>query len=113
MNWNAGESMKCTACGADMKGLTVCEACGKKTESPPRKVEVEYKDFKISELLEIRPKYGSSKEVAKPAYDDLREENILSAEPAFKKTFPRIIPIIIISALAAGVICLFHCFSLW
>ncbi len=105
--------MKCTACGADMKGLTVCEVCGKKTEGPLKKVEVEYKDFKISELLEIRPKYGTSKEAVRPAYDDLRGENVSSAEPGARKTFSRIIPIIIISAFAAGVIWLFHYFSLW
>ncbi len=107
----AGEPMKCTACGADMKGLTVCEACGKKAEGPEG-LEVEYKDFKISELLEIRPKYGPVKEAAKPAYDDLHRGNVSSGDEG-ERTFSRIIPIIIVSAVAAGIICLFQYFSLW
>ncbi|MCL5024665.1 MAG: hypothetical protein M1497_15125 [Nitrospirae bacterium] len=46
--------MKCPRCGAEVKGQDVCGGCGKKFERPRGDIEVEYKDFKISEFLEIR-----------------------------------------------------------
>ena len=48
--------MKCPSCGADMKGKTVCSSCEKSIEDLSHGIEVEYKDFKVSELLEIRTK---------------------------------------------------------
>jgi hypothetical protein len=39
-----------------MKGQTVCGRCGKRTEDPAQGIEVEFKDFRVSELLEIRTK---------------------------------------------------------
>ncbi len=39
-----------------MKGQAVCNRCGKKFEDPSHGIEVEYKDFKLSEFLEIRSK---------------------------------------------------------
>ncbi len=47
--------MKCAHCGAELKGKDLCSECGKKTERAPE-LEVEYKDFKVSEYLEIRKK---------------------------------------------------------
>ena len=47
--------MKCPHCGADLKGKDVCSRCGRKIEPAPE-LEVEYKDFKVSEYLEIRQK---------------------------------------------------------
>jgi len=47
--------MKCPHCGADLKGKDVCSRCGRKIEPAPE-LEVEYKDFKVSEYLEIRKK---------------------------------------------------------
>ena len=46
--------MKCHFCGAELKGQSVCSRCGKRTGDPSQRIEVEYKDFKVSELLEIR-----------------------------------------------------------
>lgn len=43
--------MNCPGCGFDLKGKGICSRCGAKIEDS---IEVEYKDFKISELLEIR-----------------------------------------------------------
>ena len=48
--------MKCPSCGADMKGQPVCSRCGKRTEGAAKGIEIEYKDFRVSELLEIRTK---------------------------------------------------------
>ena len=48
--------MNCPYCGNELSGKDVCGRCGKKTEMPKPKVEVEYKEFKVSEFLEIRQK---------------------------------------------------------
>lgn len=47
-------AMKCHSCGTDLKGQSVCSQCGKRAEDPLQRIEIEYKDFKVSELLEIR-----------------------------------------------------------
>ncbi len=47
--------MECSYCGADLKGKDVCSKCGRKVEKAPE-LEIEYKDFKVSEYLEIRRK---------------------------------------------------------
>lgn len=47
--------MKCPQCGFDLKGKDLCSRCGRKIEPVPE-IEVEYKDFKVSEYLEIRRK---------------------------------------------------------
>lgn len=105
--------MKCTFCGADMKGPTVCEICGKKPEDLREKLEVEYKDFKISEFLEIRAKrQGPFKGAARRVYEEPGRMNIPSTDPGPKQTFSRIIPIIVLLAFAAGVIYLLHYLSL-
>ncbi len=67
--------MKCPSCGADMKEATVCNRCGKKIGDTSQGIEVEFKDFKLSELLEIRsrhrkaPSHGS--EIEKTGTHDL------------------------------------------
>lgn len=43
--------MKCPGCGAELSGQEACDKCGAK---PENKIEVAYKDFRISELLEIK-----------------------------------------------------------
>lgn len=45
--------MKCPHCGKETKGEKACEHCGKAL-LPSRGMEVQYKDFKVSELLDIR-----------------------------------------------------------
>jgi hypothetical protein len=45
--------MKCPQCGNETGPGKACERCGE--ELPPRKeVEVEYKEFSVSELLDIK-----------------------------------------------------------
>lgn len=48
--------MKCPGCGTDMGAKQVCSRCGYNNAGNRDKIEVEYKDFKTSELLEIRQK---------------------------------------------------------
>jgi hypothetical protein len=51
--------MKCPQCGTELHGTTKCSTCGKKG-IPLQDIEVEYKEFPVSELLEIRKKHPSS-----------------------------------------------------
>ena len=46
--------MQCPHCGNEVSGATLCSKCGRKVSTPKRDIEVEYKEFKVSELLEIR-----------------------------------------------------------
>jgi hypothetical protein len=48
--------MKCPDCGKELNENYICKNCGKKIESLQPEIEVEYKEFKVSELLEIRRK---------------------------------------------------------
>ena len=46
--------MKCVLCGHDMMGETLCSQCNTKTGNSSDKFNIEYKDFKVSEMLEIK-----------------------------------------------------------
>lgn len=48
--------MKCPDCGKELNGNNVCTKCGKKAEPSPEDIEVRYKEFPKSELLEIHAK---------------------------------------------------------
>ncbi len=59
--------MKCGICGYDLTEEGVCNHCVRRVESPSHKfiIEYEYKDFKISEMLEIIPRKCKLKERCK------------------------------------------------
>jgi len=46
--------MQCPHCGNEVSGAMLCSKCGGKVSPPQRDIEVEYKEFKVSEFLEIR-----------------------------------------------------------
>jgi DNA-directed RNA polymerase subunit RPC12/RpoP len=74
--------MKCPHCGSDLKGKDLCSRCGKKIEPVPE-IEVEYKDFKVSEYLEIRQKeHKTSSGTEAGAHEGKRQEipNKISCE---------------------------------
>jgi ribosome assembly protein YihI (activator of Der GTPase) len=77
--------MKCPDCGTDLHGKDRCSKCGKKIELPQKDVEVEYKEFTLSEFLEIRKKpdvSGGNADTSTP------EET--KQEKAFNETAPKI-----------------------
>ena len=83
--------MKCPSCGADMKGNTVCSSCGKSIEDLSHGIEVEYKDFKVSELLEIRtkdhqPARSEKSEPEKAGERDLADEPRKTGAPRHEET---------------------------
>jgi hypothetical protein len=55
-----GKCMQCPHCGNELSGATLCSKCGRKVSPPKRDIEVEYKEFKVSELLEIRKSQQAS-----------------------------------------------------
>lgn len=48
--------MKCPRCDTDITTQRKCGKCGINVDDDLKELEVEYKDFKTSELLEIRQK---------------------------------------------------------
>jgi hypothetical protein len=48
--------MKCPACGNKLKKAARCDNCGNDISRSRNGLEVEYKEFPVSELLEIRQK---------------------------------------------------------
>ena len=48
--------MKCSHCGAELEKDNRCSNCGKQTNDTKKEIEVEYKEFSLSEFLEIRHK---------------------------------------------------------
>jgi hypothetical protein len=54
--------MQCPHCGNELSGALHCSKCGRKAAHPKRDIEVEYKEFKVSEFLEIRKPQQESKE---------------------------------------------------
>ena len=53
--------MKCPHCGNESQRKDVCSRCGEKIEVPEQAIEVEYKEFKVSEFMEIRKKRQNSR----------------------------------------------------
>lgn len=46
--------MNCPYCGCELKDKDICSSCGREIKSAQPDIEVEYKEFRISEFLEIR-----------------------------------------------------------
>lgn len=53
--------MQCPHCGNEVTGAMLCSKCGRKVIPPKRDIEVEYKEFKVSEFLEIRKSQQESR----------------------------------------------------
>ena len=98
--------MRCAACGAGMEGKTECAKCGSKATNPADNLEVHYKEFKMSEFLEIRSKpRGSASEGRESQADHTRK----SPFPArMKKGLSILVPILFALAFVAAVIYLFR-----
>lgn len=56
-----GKYMQCPHCGNEVNGAMPCSKCGGKVSLPKRDIEVEYKEFKVSEFLEIRKSQQESR----------------------------------------------------
>ena len=58
--------MKCPRCNADIATGKKCSKCGFNVDGNLDELEVEYKDFKTSELLDIRQKRRTEPSKAEP-----------------------------------------------
>ena len=102
--------MKCPRCNADMTEQGKCSACGFTVADNRKELEVEYKDFKTSELLEIRqkrhaaPSGEETKIFREPSGGkDMKRES--TSEPSLKDTksfFPIFAVIGLVLALIIG-----------
>ncbi len=99
--------MKCPDCGEEIGTGKACEKCGKDVV-PSKGVEVEYKDFKISELLDIKMTGGvsSGKTMKKHGSAQEKEGGSEKAIPAEEKTSGKellvLTSVIVILAAMAG-----------
>jgi len=75
--------MKCPSCNADLSAQKKCSKCGFNAADNRDELEVEYKDFKTSELLEIRHKKQTAPQVAETKiYTEQSGEGGLEREPS-------------------------------
>lgn len=110
--------MKCPRCDAEIAGKRKCSKCGLDVAGSQEEIEVEYKDFKTSELLEIRHKKHAAHE-----HDEIetyRKQNgtgaLKSEAPGEsfckdeKKPFPFLAAMALILMLIAGAFFIFRHF---
>ena len=110
--------MKCPRCDTDVTGKRKCSKCGLDVAGSQEEIEVEYKDFKTSELLEIR-----HKKLADRQYEEIKTVGEHNGEKALKrelsgetfckeekKPFPFFAAMALILLLIAGVFFIFHYF---
>ena len=110
--------MKCPRCDTDITGKKKCSKCGLDVAGPQEEIEVEYKDFKTSELLEIRHKKQAAHEHEEiKTVREHKGEKALKRElpgEAFckdeKKPFPFLAAMALILLLIAGVFLIFRYF---
>jgi hypothetical protein len=105
-----GDAMKCPRCDADMSTPNKCSKCGCNIADNTAELEVEYKDFKTSELLEIRhkiqtapPRAETKVLVEQPGEEGTKKE--VPADPpleAKKRSFPILTVVGLILALLIG-----------
>jgi len=110
--------MKCPRCDTDITGKRKCNKCGLDVAGSKEEIEVEYKDFKTSELLEIR-----HKKQAAPEHEDIKTLREHNGEQALKresdgeafykdekKPFPFLVAMALVLMLIAGVFLIFRYF---
>lgn len=100
--------MNCSRCGAELKEDGSCDRCGHR-QSPS--IEVEYKDFKGTEMLDIRQRLSRSSgqrapagRAASPSQEPLRRSRP-RPRPATSWSF---VTIMTLAALAAGSLVLLY-----
>jgi hypothetical protein len=102
--------MKCPQCDADITEQEKCSKCGFHVADNRKELEVEYKDFKTSELLEIRQKRHTAPSGAEtkifrepPGGKAIKRE--ISAKPSLedkKSSFPVLAVVGLVLALIIG-----------
>jgi hypothetical protein len=92
--------MKCPHCGKETKNEEACEHC-RKALLPLQGMEVRYKDFKLSELLDIKmPSQGPAPQEDRRAEEEKSIER--KAAAGGKASRFALVAVIILLAAAAG-----------
>ena len=82
--------MKCPFCGRESPAGELCAHCGKKMSQPADDLEVEYKEFTLSEFLEIRKKQDQPEEQhlrsRGSSVSDQKPASFLRKQSTYKKT---------------------------
>ena len=102
--------MKCPRCNADISASKKCGKCGFNVDGNLDELEVEYKDFKTSELLEIRhrkqitPPGAETKEIVEQSGGEvIRGGGPANPSPEAKQSsFPILAVVVLILALIIG-----------
>lgn len=116
--------MKCPDCGTELHGKDRCSKCGKKIELSQKDVEVEYKEFTLSEFLEIRKRpdvsgsdadtstleetkqqkafHETARKIPLPAKVSEIKAEQAKTEKRDKKSFPALILFLLIAAFIAA-----------
>jgi hypothetical protein len=91
--------MRCPRCGADIADKEACGKCGLNSADYRKDIEVKYKDFKTSELLEIRQKKQSIPPLEEPKAAGKQTAIFHKTE---KRSFPFFAIVLLILALISG-----------
>jgi hypothetical protein len=91
--------MRCPRCGADIADKEACGKCGLNSADYRKDIEVKYKDFKTSELLEIRQKKQSIPPLEEPEAAGKQTAIFHKTE---KRSFPFFAIVLLILALISG-----------
>jgi methionyl-tRNA synthetase len=91
--------MECPHCGEKTRDGKTCESCGKEL-APSQGVEVKYKDFKISELLDIklRKQVPAGQEIPEPETRQMKQK---AKSSAGKKRSGVVVTVVLIAVTAA------------
>ena len=100
--------MKCPKCGTDVTGKRNCSKCGLDIAGFQEEIEVEYKDFKTSELLEIRRKKQAAS--GHEEIKTLREQHEGKAKDEKKPFFFLVAMALILMLIVAGAFFIFRYF---
>jgi hypothetical protein len=102
--------MKCPRCDADISTQKKCSKCGFIIADDPDGLEVEYKDFKTSELLEIRQKKQTTSQGAEtiifreqPEEDGIKKQTPANPSLEAKKRSSPILAVVLL--ILALIIC--------
>lgn len=99
--------MRCPNCDNELDEKHICSKCGKKITVPEPGIEIEYKEFKVSEFLEIRRKQQTSVDAGEGKAENKDFQNrrkyhwIRGIAPTNKKLL--IVSVAVLLVIAAGI----------
>ncbi len=99
-------TVKCPNCGKETTGGKTCDKCGRDI-MPSQGVEVQFKDFKVSELLDIKVgqqfpkgKGGLRKGSENETKGAVKKDPLPGRQPTLKKRFGLVMTIVIVMLAA-------------